>query len=156
MTVEVEGKVYTCSGWSSSGYPSPSVIDVFDPETGFWHQQPTTGEIPPAVSGSACATIGLKLYSFGGDDGSSRHNSLHELNLSTMEWKEVKPQNPSDGPQKKGWCGMVAYEDHSLVMFGGKNSTDGLHVFNLKESEFCMQLHVLELLFTEASSCIFF
>lgn len=143
VTVEVEGRGYVCSGYAGSGqYISPSVIEVFDPETGLWHKQPATGEIPLAVRGCAYATIGSKIYIFGGYDGNSYHNSLHELDLSTMIWREVRPRNPSDGPQRKTWCGMVAYGNNSLVVMGGSigsDLTDELHVLNLKEGEFYIQ-----------------
>ena len=62
---------------------------------------------------------GDALYVYGGWDGQSASNSLHTLDLVTLNWKELTPSNPADAPMKMSGCGMVAYGKNQLVLFGG-------------------------------------
>lgn len=56
---------------------------------------------------------------YGGWDGQCAYDTLHELNLTTMTWKELIASNPSENPMKMSGCAMVPYGDHKLVLFGG-------------------------------------
>lgn len=62
---------------------------------------------------------GTNLYVYGGWDGQKAHNVLHQLDLSTFTWSVVKVENPDDAPPKMSGCGIVAYGDDKLVLFGG-------------------------------------
>ena len=62
---------------------------------------------------------GTNLYVYGGWDGQKAHNVLHQLNLKTFAWSEVKVENPDDAPPEMSGCGIVAYGDNKLVLFGG-------------------------------------
>ena len=62
---------------------------------------------------------GHYLYTYGGWDGQVAYNTLHQLDTTTMTWRKLEPNNPSDAPMKMSGCGMVAYGDHNLVLFGG-------------------------------------
>lgn len=62
---------------------------------------------------------GHYLYTYGGWDGQVAYNTLHQLDTTTMTWEELVPNNPSDAPMKMSGCGIVAYGDHKLVLFGG-------------------------------------
>lgn len=66
-----------------------------------------------------CVSPGHYLYTYGGWDGQVAYNTLHQLDTTTMTWGELVPNNPSDAPMKMSGCGMVAYGDHKLVLFGG-------------------------------------
>ena len=146
----VDGKVFLWGGWKD-GLISGSVVEVFNLETGRWEQRKTTGTPPRGVLWGAYTTIGSKAYHFGGYDGRSDYNSLHSLDLSTMQWVTLQPRNPSQGPSRKSFCGMVAHGDNELVVYGGYtgdgNYTDELHVYNLREGQFItFSAHTLRVL----------
>lgn len=58
------------------------------------------------------------LYVYGGWDGQKAHNTLHQLNLKTLVWSEVKVENPNKAPCEMSGCGLVAHGT-KLVLFGG-------------------------------------
>ena len=156
-TAAVGGKCYLWGGYvqdfSESGRRKlASTVDIFDPYLETWEEHPTTGVPPPGLYLGACTS----LYWFGGHDGSSRCNSLHRLDTTTLEWSELQPLNQTDGPMRKNGCGMVSFLQDKLAVFGGygiptgptqpgamftkdTHSTDGsgwsneLHVFNITE-----------------------
>ena len=121
------------------GVISGSVVEIFNMETGLWEQRKTTGTPPRGADGGTYTTIGNKAYHFGGYGGGSHYNSLHSLDLSTMQWVTLQPRNPSQGPSRKSCCGIVAHGDDELVVFGGligdSRYTDELHVYNLREGQ---------------------
>lgn len=138
-----DGKVYIWGGKGRFGHFPPSVIEIFDTETGCWQQCSTRGESPPALIWNAYTTVKNKLYIFGGNDGMTYHNSIYELDLMTLEWKHLKakPLQPSTShtPKRKEGSSMVAFEDGDetfLIVFGGSTSsgyTNELHVFKISE-----------------------
>ena len=140
-----------------------SVVEIFDPNLKKWEQKPVTGALPPGLYAGACSSMIDTVYAFGGTDGINRHNSLHQLETSSLEWRELKVHNPHDAPMKKSGCAMVSYNDDTLVLFGGfgipskaiqsgstcikdTRSSDGrgwtneFHLFNLKEGNFHLRL----------------
>ena len=157
----VGGRYYLWGGrvrdFSASGRRKlTSTVEIFDPHLETWEEHPTTGVQPPGLYGGACASLLDSLYWFGGNDGTSYYNSLHRLDTTTLEWRELQPLNRVDGPMRKLWCGIVSFLQDKLAVFGGcgiptgptqpgamftKNTdfTDGsgwsnkLHVFNITE-----------------------
>lgn len=82
--------------------------------------------------------MGTSLYSFGGYDGKAYSNSLYQLDLHTLEWKELVVRNPSSGPQRKCGSRMVSYGDNQLIVFAGKGDsgfTNEVHIFNIDKGE---------------------
>ena len=73
---------------------------------------------PPGLYSGACTSLLDSLYWFGGNDGTSFYNSLHRLDTTTLEWRELQPLNQVDEPMRKIGCGMVSFRDQ-LVVFGG-------------------------------------
>ena len=136
--VGVDGKVFLWGGWGD-GLISGSVVEIFNMETGRWEQRKTTGTPPMGAEFGAYTTIGNNAYYFGGYDGSSHYNSLHSLDLSTMQWVTLQPRNQSQAPSRKRVCRMVAHGDDELVVFGGiigdSSYTNELHVYNLREGQ---------------------
>ena len=64
----------------------------------------------------------LYCYSLllGGYDGRKYYNNLHQLNLQSLQWTEILPEtDSSEGPKQKSACGLVAFLDDMLVVFGG-------------------------------------
>ena len=135
-----------------------STVKIFDPYLETWEEYPTTGVPPPGLYAGACTSLFNSLYWFGGHDGSSYYNSLHRLDPTTLEWRELQPFNQADGPMRKVGCGMVSFlqDKPKLAVFGGygiptgptqpgamfskdTKHTDGsgrsneLHVFNITE-----------------------
>ena len=114
-------------------------MDVFDVKKEQWECLPTRGSPPPGIVDCAYTALGSSLFTFGGDDGRSLHNSIHQLDTKTMEWRELVPRNPSAAPKKKRGCGMVSFNEDKLVVFAGlaedRKSTDEFHVFDTKDSE---------------------
>ena len=80
-----------------------STIEIFDPYLKAWKKHPITGVLPPGLYAGACTSLSDSLYWFGGWDGSSRYNSLHRLDTTTLEWRELQPLNQVDGPNEKAW-----------------------------------------------------
>ena len=81
---------------------------------------------------------------------------MHELDLETMFWRRLEPQNREDGPLPyKRLAGMVACGDKALCVFGGHGLkfgpcqagatyqleqgqcwTNELHVFDTEKGEY--------------------
>ena len=133
-----------------------STVEIFDPHLETWEKHHTTGVPPPGLYFGACTSLLDSLYWFGGNDDSSYYNSLHRLDTTTLEWREIQPLNQADGPMRKCSCRMVPFLQDKLAVFGGygiptgpsqpgamftKNTdyTDGsgwsneLHVFTITE-----------------------
>ena len=114
-------------------------VEVFDPRTETWVTNTTRGTPPKGLYNSAyalhgqsihlpvctvCVRVcfyhtGSMLYVYGGWDGQKAYNSLHQLNLANFEWSEVKVENPDQAPTEMSGCGLVAYGNRKLVLFGG-------------------------------------
>ena len=56
---------------------------------------------------------------YGGWDGQKAHNALHMLDLKTLAWSAVKVENPDEAPPEMSGCGLVAFGNRKLVLFGG-------------------------------------
>ena len=99
-----------------------STVEIFDPYLETWEQHPTTGAPPPGLCDGACTSLLDSLYWFGGSDDSfysNFYNSLHRLDTTTLEWRELQPLNQAGGPMGKIWCGIVSFSQDRLAVFGG-------------------------------------
>ena len=161
----VGGRCYLWGGhvqdFSESGRRKlMSTIEVFDSYLETWEKHHTTGMPPPGLYFGVCTSLLDSLYWFGGNNGSScYHNSLHRLDPTTLEWRELQPLNQVDGPMRKAGCGVVTFLQDKLAVFGGygiprgptqpgatftsdTRFTDGsgwsdeLHVFDITEGNF--------------------
>ena len=86
----VGGRCYPWGGYvqvlSESGRRKlASTVEIFDPYLETWEKHPTTGVPPPGLYFGACTSLLDSLYWFGEYDGSSRYNSLHRLDTTTLE-----------------------------------------------------------------------
>ena len=108
-----------------------SHVQVFDITTGKWNNQSTRGNPPLGVTGYFCTTIEDKIYYFGGYCGHDEcfHNSLHELNISTLTWTQLQPTTDSIAVMKRGFGGMMSSKlggiagQYSLLIVGGYGVT---------------------------------
>ena len=146
------------SDFSASGRKKlASTVEIFDPYLEVWEKKTTSGLSPPGLKLGVSASLLDQLYSFGGyNDDASFYNSLHTLDPTSLEWKELRVLNQADGPMRKTGCGMVSYNGNRLSLFGGygiptgptqpgatftedTSYTDGsgwtneLHIFNINE-----------------------
>ena len=121
----VGGRCYLWGGcvqdFSESGRRKlASTVEIFDPCLETWEKHHTTGVPPPGLYAEACTSLLDSLYWFGGYDGNSDyHNSLHRLDPTTLEWRQLPPLNEADGPMRKIGCGMVSFLQDQLAVFGG-------------------------------------
>ena len=133
-----------------------STVDIFDPYLEMWEQHATSGVPPSGCQLGTYTSVLDLLYSFGGGDGALYYNTLHMLDPTSLEWKELQVLNQADGPMRKLGCGMVPFGQDRLALFGGygiptgpaqpgatfvenTSYTDGsgwsneLHIFNINE-----------------------
>ena len=116
----VEGKWITYGGVGADGglADPPTTIDVFDPDREEWIQMITSGTPPSGVAGAACVAVGPLLYHIGGMDKGCYYNTVHCLDTTTMEWRELQPANPQAAPMKKSGLAVISY-GNIIVTVGG-------------------------------------
>ena len=149
--VAVGTKVHMWRGMRPKGNVQEfaSTVEVFYLTTELWEQKSIHGIPPPGRSNTASTVVGTSLYSFGGFDGKAFSNSLYQLDLHTLEWKELVVRNPCSGPQRKRGSRMVSYGDNQLIVFAGKGDngfTNEMHIFNIEkgEPELCVSLENIQ------------
>ena len=86
-----------------------------------WQEKHTTGSAPLGVVGCAYTVVGERLIVYGGYCGHSYcyHNSLHELNTTSLEWTVLAPDEAERAPMKKSGCGMAVYRSEGVCVVGG-------------------------------------
>ena len=143
VAVSVGRNLHVWGGNAGSNEKSQDLattVEVFDVSTNLWKRNPTNGMPSPGLFGTAYTVVGTTLYIFGGKDrNGSLQNSLYKLDLFSFQWEEIKPINPSSGPQRKHSCRMLPCGDNQLVIFAGctdSGYTDELHIFNLVKGYF--------------------
>ena len=118
-------------------------IESFDIFSTKW-QEPLLlkGSPPGSLYGMAVTTDGDSAYSFGGCDA-TYSNSIYEINLRTLQCKEILPATSTSSPPGVAYSGLVFFNER-LVVYGGYNAkgrTNDLHVFDLRKSECASKLH---------------
>ena len=117
-----------------------STVECLDVPSATWQEprQLRGHPLPDRLDNMAVTADGERAYSFGGDTGSGFSNAVYEVNMTSLECRELAPASASPAPSKKEGSGMVHYQ-HMLVVYGGLTSegrpTDELHVFDLNTSE---------------------
>ena len=124
LATAVGGKCYLWGGrvpnFSESGkLKLASTVEIFNHYSATWESHSTAGVPPPGLYYGACASMLDSFYWFGGQDGNCYSDSLHTIDPSTLEWRELQPLNKAAGPMRKYGCGMVAHHHHQLALFGG-------------------------------------
>ena len=104
-----------------------SHVQVFEIITGKWNNQSTRGNPPLGVTGYFCTTVSNKIYYFGGYCGHDHcyHNSLNELNTSTLTWTQLQPTDDRIAVMKRSnGCVMSSEQGghHCLLLIGGIGS----------------------------------
>ena len=116
----VEGKWITYGGVGADGGPAdlPTSIDVFDPDREEWTQMTTSGTPPSGVGTAVCVAVGPLLYHIGGEGEGGCCNTIHCLDTTTMEWRELQPANPQAAPMKKAGLAGISY-GNIIITVGG-------------------------------------
>ena len=89
-----------------------SAVETYHLPTGIWEQKSTANNPPLGVWGYASASIENEIFYFGGacNHDDCHHNSLHSLDVDTLEWMEILPTSSSSGPMKKRSGAMLALQ----------------------------------------------
>ena len=126
---------------------TPESAYSYNPTTELWSPLETTGAPTSKLNDGAAVSHEGSSFMFGGSDGSSRRNSLYQLDQNN-KFSEHKFSTIVSPMRKKG-CRMIAY-NNSLLLFGGRcdpsypiqpgselidRCTNELHSFNLEEGE---------------------
>ena len=107
----VEGELYLYGGRTDDFNErkkrpeSNTDLEIFYPKLETWRHVKTKGYPPPLLYFGAYASSGHHLYICCGYDGSSRHNSLYQLETRTLTWTELSSSDRS-GPRKKTRCSI--------------------------------------------------
>ena len=96
--VTVGGKIYLLGGWNG-GFDNVGSVEVFDPAKKSWQLLPSV--MPQAVRASAYASIGNKIYLFGGcashtreEDHPCTQSFVQEYDTQTDTWKLLAVKLP--------------------------------------------------------------
>ena len=91
-------------------------METFDVPSETWQQpQELRCSLPDNLCAMAVARDNENAYFFGGASGTRLNvtyfNTLYQLNLSTLECKELVPRNPSQAHVKQSDSGMVLFKN---------------------------------------------
>ena len=117
-----------------------SVVERFNATSTTWNQPHhlLNQALPDDYSHMGVTSDGEKLYMFGGLVGSQRCNTLFEVDIFSLECRELVPATSATSPTARSHCGLV-YWNRRLVVYGGTiaagTPTDELFVFDLNTSE---------------------
>ncbi|CAG0915495.1 unnamed protein product [Notodromas monacha] len=78
--------VLTIGGWS--GDRSTNATEAYDCGTDNWFQRPSY-QLPHTLAYHGVASLGTRVYIFGGFDGTNYYNSAYMLDVTKCQWKEV-------------------------------------------------------------------
>ena len=101
-----------------------SQIAIFNITSGIWNFRLINSSPPLGVKGYLCTSSNGKLYFFGGwcSHGICFHNSLTELDISTLTWTQLQSTDDSITVMKRGYGGIMSSEQaghHCLLVIGG-------------------------------------
>ena len=104
-----------------------SEIAIFNITSGLWNFKLINGSPPLGIKGYLCTSSNDKIYFFGGwcQHDSCFHNSLNELDISTLTWTQLQPTDDSITVMKRGYGGIMSSEQaghHCLLLVGGIGS----------------------------------
>ena len=104
-----------------------SQVQIFNITSGKWDTKPTRGNPPLGVISYSCTTFNNKIYYFGGSCGHDfcYHNSLNELDTSTLTWTQISSTDDRRPVMKRGTGGIMLTEYggvHCLIVIGGLGS----------------------------------
>ena len=138
VAIGVGQKLYIWGGEGDLLRIQPTSVQTFNVLLGTWERpQQLHGSLPDSLYDVAYTSDGHIAYFFGGREGFLYNDTLYEIDLSTLNSRQLVPANPSCAPKITSGSRMVYYSQQ-LVLYGGSrghDQHDGLHVFDLKTSE---------------------
>ena len=110
-----------------------SQIAIFNITSGIWNSRPTNGNPPLGVQGYLSTLSNGKIFFFGGscNHDSCYHNSLNELDVSTLTWTQLQPTDDNVIVMKRGYGGIMSSEQeghHSLLLIGGHGPSPSIQL----------------------------
>ena len=110
-----------------------SQIAIFNITSGIWNSRSTNGSPPLGVKGYLCTSSNDKIYYFGGwcHHNHCYHNSLNELDISTLTWTQLEPTDDNITVMKRGFGGIMSSElagHHCLLLIGGLGSPPSIQL----------------------------
>ncbi|KAH3819904.1 kelch domain-containing protein 10-like [Dreissena polymorpha] len=88
---------------------------------GKWRKLTTTGQCPEGLASHTVIKINRHLLHLGGSGvpfGQSNSNALFDLNLDTLEWKCILPEDQDNAPRPKYGQAMVCVDGYLYVVGG--------------------------------------
>ena len=142
-----------------------SMVDIYDPYLEAWQQEATTGVPPPGLYNGGCTGVQESVLWYGGFDGKSCFDTLHQLNTTSLKWEELHPNNTFQGPMAKYGCGLASFQGNKVALIGGigiptgptqsgstftrnvgfsdgRGWTNEFHLFHLQEGIYAVCMHV--------------
>ena len=108
------------SGSEDSKLELANSIEQFDPFLEVWRQLKTTGGTPhPGLDRAACVSLGENVYMYGGHSGNRCKGALSCLNVKSLTWSLLCPEDVAGGPMRKSYCGIVLFHGDKLAVVGG-------------------------------------
>ena len=124
----IGGKIYLYGGFFNNQLPknlslaslAPKMY-IYDPNTEIWMTQEASGEmLPLGIGDSASAIMNDNLYVYGGCDlYGNVTDGLYRFDTKSLSWYKLSPCNSEHAPVKIRGCGLVAFGDRYLGVFGG-------------------------------------
>ena len=167
-SVAYKGSVYMWGGLTVDWFPEQKeTVHIFDTNSELWLSRVTTGPPHPGLYDHASLLIGDVTYFFGGFDGESFYNSLHQLDLEHLMWRNAQPRHTSHAPMMKADCGMASFGQDKLVLFAGYGiPSHRVHprsifipdkgVTTFTDSGWCNELHLYDSKTGELSVQVFY
>ena len=110
-----------------------SQIAIFNITSGIWNSRTTNGSPPLGVKEYLCISSNDKIYYFGGwcQHNHCYHNSLNELDISTLTWTQLQITDDSISVMKRASGGIMSSEQkrhHFLLVIGGYGSPPSIQL----------------------------
>ena len=157
FVASTEDKLYLWGGYTYADAERYAVY-IYNVNTETWMNEITKGPHPRAgLRGGGCSIAGQHIYHYGGFDGSSRYESLYQLNTDNWSWSELSNCS-AGGPGRKTGCSMITYKDQLVVVggyYGPNKEPDSKQPGSRYERGYTNELHCYSLTIgkCEASLC---
>ncbi|OTF78681.1 kelch domain-containing protein [Euroglyphus maynei] len=99
-------------GWNNQ-------LVCYDPDTNQWEWPQQSGQIPSARAACAASKIGHHIFLFGGRMNRERMNDMYMLDMRTMRWTQIQPNNVEHVVRGRSWHTLTPVSDQMLVLYGG-------------------------------------
>jgi len=126
------GAIYNGTGQSPRQIQTFGDLWQFNANTQTWSQPVTTGGGPGTRAGATCQVVGHKLYMFAGLTASFvTMNDMWVLDLNTLVWTLLNPNNPTGDPHVR-FLHIFDYneQENAFLMAGGDTIPENVVLLN--------------------------